>query len=117
MPGTCLCICSVTSNLCALHDECASCHGPLHAPSTAVYIVQAPFAAVVAFGLYSTAAVLYGVFTFRDCPEEAASLHKVATSHNPAHQAQAAYRTSQQATATARCADRHHITAVTLCRT
>jgi Dolichol-phosphate mannosyltransferase subunit 3 (DPM3) len=71
--------------VCTLHDKCASCHCPFHAPSTAVYIVQAPFAAVVAFGLYSIAAVLYGVFTFRDCPEEAASLHKVATSLSPAH--------------------------------
>lgn len=69
--------------MCTLHDEFASCHCPLHAPSTAVYIVQAPFAAVVAFGLYSIAAVLYGVFTFRDCPEEATSLHKVANITEP----------------------------------
>ena len=38
---------------------------------------QAPFAAVALFGLYSIAAVLYGVFTFHDCPEEAASLRMV----------------------------------------
>lgn len=45
-------------------------------PSTHQTILWAPFAAVVAFGLYSIAAVLHGVFTFQDCPEEAASLRK-----------------------------------------
>jgi dolichyl-phosphate mannosyltransferase polypeptide 3 len=44
--------------------------------STQQVVFWAPFAAVAAFGLYSIVAVLYGVFTFRDCPEEAASLHK-----------------------------------------
>lgn len=42
-----------------------------------IVLLQAPFAAIVAFGLYSVAAVLHGVFTFQDCPEEAASLRKV----------------------------------------
>lgn len=39
--------------------------------------VQGPLAAIAVFGVYSAAAVLYGVFTFRDCPHEAALLHKV----------------------------------------
>lgn len=39
--------------------------------------VQGPFAAIAVFGVYSAAAVLYGVFTFRDCPHQAAVLHKV----------------------------------------
>lgn len=40
-------------------------------------LLQAPFVAVGIFGLYSIAAVLYGVFAFEDCPEEAASLRMV----------------------------------------
>lgn len=39
--------------------------------------LQAPVAAVVLFGLGSVISVLYGVFTFRDCPEEAEALRKV----------------------------------------
>ena len=38
---------------------------------------QAPFVAVALFGVYSIVAVLHGVFTFRDCPEEAESLRQV----------------------------------------
>ena len=34
---------------------------------------------IVLFGLYSLFSVLYGVFTFRDCPEEAEALRKVGT--------------------------------------
>lgn len=40
-------------------------------------LLQAPVAAVVLFGLGSVISVLYGVFTFRDCPEEAEALRKV----------------------------------------
>lgn len=38
---------------------------------------QSPLLAVLAFGLYSALALLYGVLTFRTVPEEAESLKKV----------------------------------------
>ncbi len=39
---------------------------------------------ILVFGVYSAFAVLYGVFTFKDCPEEAASLRKVRCHSKPA---------------------------------
>lgn len=41
------------------------------------HAAQAPILATAVFGLYSVFSVLYGVFTFRDCPEEAEALRKV----------------------------------------
>lgn len=38
---------------------------------------QIPFLALATFGLYMLALLLHGTCTFRSCPEEAASLHKV----------------------------------------
>ncbi len=38
---------------------------------------QAPLIAVGLFGVYSVSALAYGLLTFRDCPEEAASLQQV----------------------------------------
>lgn len=74
-------------------------------------IVQAPFAAVAAFGLYSIAAVLYGVFTFRDCPEEAASLHKVAASPSSASSTLYIFHMTY-ATADTRCAVQADVTSL-----
>ncbi len=41
--------------------------------------VQAPVFAVVAFGVYAVASLLYGVATFRTVPEEAESLAKASS--------------------------------------
>ena len=38
---------------------------------------QAPLIAVLLFGIYSVGALAHGVLTFRDCPDEAASLQQV----------------------------------------
>jgi Dolichol-phosphate mannosyltransferase subunit 3 (DPM3) len=82
------------------------------------FSVQTPFAAVAAFGLYSIAAVLYGVFTFRDCPEEAASLHKVAIAASAAvrHTVHVALL-ARHGQHSLRCAAGCHSTAVALRRT
>ena len=39
--------------------------------------MQAPLIAIALFGAYSVGALAYGLLTFRDCPEEAASLQQV----------------------------------------
>ncbi len=61
-------------------------------------VSQAPLIAVGLFGVYSVSALAYGLLTFRDCPEEAASLQQVFNrshgSHDGISTSHAAFTTS-----------------------
>ena len=56
---------------------CAMLFGARWSQALPVRDAQAPLIAVALFGVYSVSALAYGLLTFRDCPEEAASLQKV----------------------------------------
>ena len=71
---------SCSLSMCSLRGLASGC-----ATSAAVrdghelvsHVTQAPLIAVGLFGVYSVSALAYGLLTFRDCPEEAASLQQV----------------------------------------